>query len=119
MSESNVILDNVKQLLNIEHDTHEFDRDILASINSSFFTLYQLGVGPSDEPFHCGLETTWNSFETSVPKDVVLDYLHLTTSLVFDPPTISSVLDAYKNRIMDLEFRMNIYVDDGGGNVTG
>lgn len=113
-----IILTKVKKMLGIESSTTEFDTDVLAHVNSAFFTLFELGVGPST-PFYIDDTTTWSSFETSVPKQVVLDYLYLKTRLVFDPPTSSQVMEAYKDRISELEFRMNILTDNGGGEVSG
>lgn len=112
------ILDSVKKLLNINEEDHEFDMDVQAHVNGAFFSLYQLGIGPST-PFYINGNTTWNEFITVVPKDVVLDYIHLKTALVFDPPSSSYVVEAYRDRLSELGFYMNVLVDNGGGNVTG
>lgn len=112
------ILADVKQMLSIEPSVTEFDVDILSHINSAFFTLFQLGIGPTS-PFYINSDTTWELFETIVPKDVVRDYLYLKTKLIFDPPSSSSLIEAIKDRIAELEFRMNIYTDNGGGIVSG
>lgn len=117
--DNNIILDDVKRLLNIQAEDHEFDMDILSSTNSAFFTLHQLGVGSSDSPFTITQDTPWSALTTQVPKSVILDYLGLKVKLIFDPPSSSFVVEAYKDRLSELEFRMNIMVDSGGGNVTG
>lgn len=108
------ILSAVKRMLGIQSEVEEFDIDVTSHINGAFFTLNQLGVGPSI-PFVIDTTTEWDSFETIVPKNIVLDYLYLKTKLVFDPPTASNVYEAYKDRIAELEFRMNVMVDNGGG----
>lgn len=118
MDENNAILSSVKKQLNIEETTTEFDSDIRSLINGCFFSLYQVGVGPS-RPFYISDNTTWSEFETEIPKDVVLDYIVLKTKLIFDPPSVSAVIDAYKDRISELEFRMNIEIDNGGGIISG
>ena len=118
MDGSTEILTSVKKLLNIEASTTEFDMDVQAYVNGAFFSLSQLGIGPTT-PFSIDSDTTWDEFQTSVPIDVVLDYLHLKTAVIFDPPSSSAVAEAYKERLSELEFRMNVYVDNGGGNVTG
>lgn len=112
------ILADVKKMLGIQSEVEEFDLDVTSHINGAFFTLNQLGIGPST-PFVIDATTEWSSFETIVPKNVVLDYLYLKTKLVFDPPAASNVSEAYKNRIAELEFRMNVMVDNGGGIVSG
>lgn len=118
MDESNKILDDVKKMLSIDTDLQEFDVDIRSHINSAFFTLYQLGVGPQDTPFQINENTTWSEFDTIAPKDTILDYLYLKTNIIFDPPTAGSVVEAYKDRISELEFRIAVMVDYGGGDVS-
>lgn len=115
---TDLILDDIKRMLGIEETTTEFDIDVCSHVNSAFFTLFGLGVGPNT-PFYIDADTEWSEFETSVPKQVVLDYLYLKTRLVFDPPSSSQVIEAYKDRISELEFRMNILVDNGGGEISG
>lgn len=118
IDESEKILTNVKKMLGIQQEVNEFDIDVTSHINGAFLSLNQIGVGPTI-PFSVDNTTIWSSFETTVPKDVVLDYVYLKTKLVFDPPTASNILEAYKDRIAELEFRMSIIVDNGGGVVSG
>lgn len=118
VNDTDIILADVKRMLSIEPEVTEFDIDITTHINSAFFVLFELGIGPFI-PFYIDTETTWASFETIVPKQVILDYLFLKTKLVFDPPTSSPLIEAIKDRIAELEFRMNIYTDNGGGVVSG
>ena len=117
VNENTTILNDVKQMLGIQTETIEFDIDILSHVNGAFFTLFQLGIG-SDTPFIIDDTTTWSSFTANVPKNVVLDYLFLKTKIIFDPPNTSGVMDAYKDRISELEFRINVYVDNDGGIVS-
>lgn len=118
VKDEDLILANVKRMLEIEQETTEFDLDISTHVNSAFFSLFQIGVGPLT-PFYVDDTTTWGDFVTKVPKSIVLDYVFLKTKMLFDPPTASAVIDAYKDRIAELEFRMNIYTDNGGGVVDG
>lgn len=112
------ILDNIKQMLGIESLTTEFDLDICSAINSAFFTLFQLGISLT-EPFQITETTTWNELTTTAPKEVIREYIYLKVRLVFDPPSSSFVAEALKDRISELEFRLNIHVDTGGGVVYG
>jgi len=118
VDDGDAILNDVKKRLGIESETTEFDLDITSEINSAFFVLYQLGVGPS-EIFDANEYTTWGEYNTTIPKRTILEYLYLRAKTIFDPPTSSTLSDAIKNRIAELEFRMNVQVDDGGGNVIG
>jgi hypothetical protein len=117
IADDDIILDDVKQRLEIEQDTTEFDIDVLSDVNSAFFSLYQLGIGPAT-PFYIDKTTTWGSFTTKIPKSLILEYLYLKTKIVFDPPIMSVVMDAYNNRLSELEFRMNVEVDNGSGIIS-
>lgn len=116
--DDDIILAEIKRMLGIQPEDDEFNIDVISHINGAFFTLNQLGVGPV-KPFSVNASTSWCEFDTIVPHDVLRDYIHLKTKLVFDPPTASNVVEAYKDRIAELEFRMNIMVDSGGGVVNG
>lgn len=111
------VLADIKQMLGIEESSSEFDIDILSAINSALFILWQLGVGV-DEQLRITESSTWNELNTSVSKEVLRDYIYLKVRLVFDPPQSSFIVDAVKDRISELEFRMNISVDNGGGEVV-
>lgn len=113
-----VIQTDIKKMLGIEESTTEFDIDIRSGINSAFFTLWQLGVG-IDELISIDETTTWAEISTSVPLDVIREYLYLKVKAVFDPAGSSFVANALQERISELEFRMNIHVDNGGGVVSG
>jgi hypothetical protein len=112
------ILEEVKRYNNIDSEVTEFDSDICSLVNGAFFSLNQLGVGP-EKPFTIDEDTVFEDFTTQVPADVILNYLSLKTKLVFDPPINSAAIDAFKDRIKELEFRMNIMVDSGGGDISG
>ena len=118
VTDDDIIAESVKQMLEIDPNTTEFDLDILTHVNAAFFSLFQIGVGP-DVPFYVDSDTTWGDFVTKVPKPILLDYIFMKTKMVFDPPASSPVIDAYKDRIAELEFRMSIYTDNGGGVVDG
>lgn len=116
-TETPTILNEIKQMLGIVPETTEFDIDILSNINSAFFTLHQLGIGGSTA-FYIEPDSVWADLKTTINHTIIRDYLYLKTKVVFDPPSSSSVAEAYNNRISELEFRMNIEVDNGGGAIT-
>lgn len=112
------VLFDIKKMMGIEAETTEFDIDLLSSINAAFFTLYQLGVS-LDHSFYVTEDTLWTDLDTTAPIPVIRDYIYLKVKLVFDPPSSSFVTDAMKDRISELEFRLNIHVDTGGGVIYG
>ena len=109
MNES--ILNSIKKLLGITAEYTNFDTDIIMHINSVFMILNQLGVGPS-KCFRIEDEyTTWDEYITEDNDlDAVKTYMYLKVKLLFDPPLSSSVLEANKQLINELEWRLNVQV---------
>ena len=109
MNES--ILNSIKKLLGITAEYTNFDTDIIIHINSVFMILNQLGVGPS-KCFRIEDEyTTWDEYITEDNDlDAVKTYMYL--KLLFDPPLSSSVLEANKQLINELEWRLNVQVKE-------
>ena len=106
------ILMSIKKLLNIEPEESAFDTDIGMLINSTFMTLWQLGIGP-DGGFHIDeANTKWSDFsEDQTLIDDVKIYVYLKVRMIFDPPASSIVSDAINSRISELEWRMNIQAE--------
>lgn len=113
------VLGTIKKMLGVGSDLEAFDTDILMDINSVFLSLNQLGVGPN-KPYHItGSGETWGDFCQDFDDDLytLATYVYLKVRLLFDPPTSSFVSDAIKDQIAELEFRLNVQVDDGSGGV--
>ena len=106
------ILTSIKKLLGIAEEYTHFDTDIIMHINSVFSILTQIGVGPSEGFFITDDSASWDDF---LPNDARLEmvksYVYLKTKLLFDPPDRSSVMDATKGMITELEFRISVAVD--------
>lgn len=104
------ILTSIKKLLGITEEYTQFDPDLIIHINSIFFTLNQLGVGP-EEPFSItGATEEWTDFTTD-KLNAVRTYVGLRARLYFDPPTNSSLLNSMKDDVRELEWRLNVEVD--------
>ena len=108
------ILNTIKKLLGLSSDYTEFDTDIIIHINSVFSILQQLGVGPENGFSISDATATWSSY-TNNDKQIndVITYVYLKVRLLFDPPVNSSILNAQKELISELEWRLNVAVDDG------
>ena len=108
------ILTSTKKMLGIEESYTHFDQDIIMHVNSVFFTLNQLGVGP-EKVFSISSEmNTWDEFLGSQAVDLqaVKTYVYLKVKMLFDPPTSSFVLDSYKQQATELEWRLNVQVEN-------
>ena len=102
------ILTSIKKLLGIdEKDTH-FDPDIIMDINSVFSILTQMGVGPSKGFSIMDEDAEWKDFLESDPDkfSMVRSYMHLKVKLLFDPPLSGAAIEAIKEQIKELEWRL-------------
>lgn len=113
------ILTSVKKMLGIPDEYTHFDMDIIMHINSVFSILNQLGVGPSDGFSIKDKTTKWSDYiSNSLKLESVKSYVYLKVRLIFDPPASSSAMEAMKQLISELEWRLNVTVDPGEEETT-
>ena len=107
------ILNDVKHVLGIGEDVHDFDQDLIMLINSQFATLHQLGVGPGVGFQITGATEQWSDFVDDVRLNSVKSYVYLRVKIIFDPPGTGFVIAAMERQIAELEYRINVVVDYG------
>lgn len=109
---SDSILVSIKKLLGITEEYDYFDADVIMHINMAFMVLYQLGVG-AKTPFSIeDASATWSDFMgDSTDLAGVKTYVFLKVKLVFDPPQSSAAMEAIKQNIAELEWRLNVTAD--------
>lgn len=122
------ILDDVKKALGIPSEITDFDPDIIMHINSAFSTLHQLGLGPVDGFMIEDKTAVWSVYlQDNLTIMSVKTYVYLSVRYIFDPPQQSAHLQALKEKMTELEWRLNVvregaiypivtseYVLDGG-----
>lgn len=110
--DENSILQTIRHMLGgVVDDESHFDLDLKVLINAAFTKLCQLGVGP-ETPFKIEDESTeWGEFEYD-DIEMVKESIFLYVKNVFDPPSNSSVLQAYKDRAFEDDFRMTIMAEE-------
>ena len=110
---SESILLSVKKMLGLDKDYDVFDPELIIHINTVFGTLHQLGVGSEDQFRISGDSETWSEFDTEGEQvDEVKTYVYLRVRLLFDPPSSSFVLSSFKEQLQELEWRLNVKVDE-------
>lgn len=113
------ILLTIKRLLDIEEDDDSFDTDVISHINSTLADLAQLGVGPDEGYVIADDIPTWRDLiGGSKLLTFVIDYVHLSVKLVFDPPQSSALIASMEKRIEKLEWRISTAVDTVKANKT-
>lgn len=107
------ILTSVKKLLGIMEDCTEFDSDIIMNINSAIATLYQLGVGAEGFIVTSKEETYEDLLGDLTPMfQNVKIYIFLKTRLGFDPPQTQALITTAKEWVSELEWRINVQMDE-------
>lgn len=118
MNEMDSILTSIKKMLGITEEYTHFDSDIIMHINSVFMVLQQLGVGPDEGFMIDDSNAEWTSYLPNGPLlNMVKSYMYLKVRLLFDPPIGSSAMESMKNIIGEYEFRLNVEVDPGKGEI--
>lgn len=108
----NSILKTIRKMIGGEQNGTAFDTDLLVCINTAFQYLHQIGVGPTDV-FHIeGEEETWSDFIDETKYEAAKTYVFIRTKLLFDPPTNSSLLSAYKEEMREAEWRLMVDAEE-------
>ena len=103
------ILKDIKKLLGILDGDKHFDNDLLIHINTGFFKLHQIGVGP-EQMFIVDENKVWEDFqEDKLP--IVRSYIYLFVKLLFDPPATSFHLTAINEQMREFEWRLYVHAD--------
>ena len=94
------ILQSIKKLLGPTEDYTHFDADIILHINSAFASLQQLGA-------------TWQEYlGDEKTLEFVKTYIYLRVRMLFDPPTMGSVMEAMKEALRETEWRITVAAEE-------
>ena len=97
-------------MLGMTEDYDAFDTDILVGINSVILSLHQLGIGPEEGFTVTSKDEKWSDLLGT--DDILLQaaqqYIFLKVRLIFDPPSASAHIEAMKNTISELEWRLTL-----------
>ena len=105
------ILTSIKKRLGLTEEYEAFDPEIIMEINTAFFDLNRLGVGPSDG-FSIEDDTSvWTDFipadTKSLVREAIKTYIYLQVKLGFDPPAGTAHIESINRRIKQLETTIN------------
>lgn len=99
------ILTTIKLMLGVKEEDTNFDDQIIQHINTSISKLEDTGVvnGLVVEDS----TQTWEDLLSDISKyQLIKDYIFLDVKLIFDPPLNASVLQTYKDRYKEIEYRL-------------
>lgn len=113
---SNSILETIRRACQVDQDCDDFDLDLLPITNSVFAKLTQLKVGPEDGYEITGPKEKWNDYLTDKKLlGFVKEYVGKSVRLKFDPPASSTILDAFKEEVKELEWNIIFYLEHQNG----
>ena len=110
--ETESILQSVKKNLGLPPTRTEFDPDIILHINSCLSKLTQLGVGPDISVEITGDSETWDLVYTDSKYNMLRTYMYLSVRLLFDPPSTTTMYEAFQRKIEELEWRLYVLADE-------
>lgn len=101
------ILTSIKKMLGVEAEYTHFDPDIIMHINTVFFELNRIGVGPEEGFMIEDDTTTWLDYIPDQAKfEAVKTYVYIKVKLVFDPPSSSAAVASLERMADKLEWRL-------------
>lgn len=107
------ILHDIKQMLGQEWDDTTFDLDIKNHINTVFFNLNQINVGPPDGFMIEDESTLWDAYIGNTRKNLhaVKTYIYLRVRLMFDPPSTGPLVTSIEKQADKLEWTLMVEMD--------
>ena len=108
MVEINSILESIKQMLGIDVEDTNFDRDLIIHINGALMIMNQLGIGPDGYKISSKVNT-WNEFfGDRTDLELVKIAVYLRVRLLFDPPQNAFLVTAIKEQIAEYDWRIEL-----------
>jgi len=109
---TNSILHDIKQMLGQEWDDTTYDLDIKILINSVFFNLNQINVGPPEGYTIDDENNLWPEFiGDSKNLEAVKTYIYIRVRLTFDPPTNGFLVTSLEKQADKLEWTLMVEAD--------
>lgn len=107
------ILTSIKKLLGMTADYTHFDTDIIMHINTSLMYVNLLGVGPEDGFVITDNVSKWEDLlgVGNISVEAVKTYVYLQVRLIFDPPQLSYVIEAFNKQILELAGIIKLQVE--------
>lgn len=104
------ILKGTKKILGLGEDYDAFDHDVITHINSAFFVLYELGIGPEGGFAIESDEEKWDDFVdvdlNVASRNALKSYVFLYVRLIFDPPSTPHHIQAANEQKNELAARL-------------
>lgn len=109
------ILADVRSACSLESTDSTFDNQLIPLINGQIMMAHQFGIGPSAFVIS-GITQTWDDWlgEASSDLEAIKIWLGYSVLLLFDPPDNSTVLKAYQDQILKIEWMLREKSEEKG-----
>lgn len=113
LADQSILESVMKRVVGTQAAQTPFSDDIIMCINNAFGNLTDLGIGPKQGFAIEDDDAVWGDFLDSndVRLERVKNYVCQKVRLEFDPPSSGTHMDALKESIKELEWRLNSVVD--------
>lgn len=103
------VLKTIKKILNVDPEDTSFDLDIVTHINTAFFHLHQLGIGPEAGFAIDGPDQKWSDFiQGPIPiVSALKTNIGLRVRALWDPPQMPHVAKAMEQQLAESDWRLN------------
>lgn len=103
------ILRSIQLKLGVGENNTPFDESLLTEINTALSKLNQIGIGPEEGFIITSEDDTWEDFMGNDPRiHMAKTYVSHCVRLAFDPPSSSTMIDAFERQIREIEWRLTI-----------
>lgn len=114
MAES--ILDSIKSACDVVADDTSFDGKLIMYTNAMFSVVKDLGIGPAGGYSIVDNTATWEAFAATDPQlagdedllNSIKVYIGLRVRTLFDPPTLSFVIEAMARQVDEFTSRISM-----------
>lgn len=109
------ILADVRSACNLESTDISFDHQLIPLINTQIMMAHQFGIGTSGYKI-AGPADMWIDWlgEAGEELQAIKTWLGYSVLLLFDPPDNSSVLKAYQDQILKIEWMLREKSEEKG-----
>ena len=105
------ILSTTKRQCGIEPEDTSYDVELTAHINSIFFVLQQLGIGPAEGFSLIDGTENWTDFIGTDQIAAVRTLMGMRVRMIFDPPPTGPATQAVERLIFEMEWRLNVHME--------
>lgn len=106
------ILETLRTLAGLDPGDPSYDTELIIDANSMILALTQMGIGPASGFAITGTSETWADFlGPSIGFEAAKTYIQLRIKLIFDPPASSFALQAMKEQIEEIGWRLTLKAD--------